>query len=163
MIGNVQVSNFQSYVYTVTVSADTVAYASGDLLANTQGITLFGHTPKDTVRGRIADIKVIDGDDQKPQMVVVFLNGDISLGTENAAPNISDANMATYYLGQQSIVTADYEDFGGVSCANVKLTQPITFNLTGNTLYFAILSKGTPTLTAAGLTLKFGILLEATT
>lgn len=75
---------------TVTFSLDTNAYAIGDVLAATQEVT--GYVAVAGSKSFLQSVTVLDADDQKIAMDLVFLSADVALGTENAAPNISDAN-----------------------------------------------------------------------
>jgi hypothetical protein len=136
----------------VTLSLDTSAYASGDLLADTQAVT--GYTTVVGTTSYLQSLTVIDEDDQKVAFTVVFLSSNVSLGTENAAPSISDAN-GREILGTVSVGTADYVDLGGVSVASIK---NIGLTLNGPTgLWVAVVnSTGTPTYTASGVRLRLG-------
>lgn len=142
-------------VVDVTLSLDTSAYASGDLLADTQnftGVRVAGG------RALLQSVTVIDEDDQGAAFTLFFLSANNSLGTENSAPSISDAN-ARDILGWVDVFTSDYKDLGGVRVASVK---PIGLELkaaSGSTnLYVAAVNgTGTPTYSAAGLRLKLGL------
>lgn len=143
-------------VVDVTLSLDTSAYASGDLLADTQsftGVRVSGG------RAILQSVTVIDEDDQGAAFTVFFLSGNNSFGTENSAPSISDAN-ARDVLGWVDVSTADYKDLGGVRVASVKGIGLLLEAAGGSTsLYLAVVNgTGTPTYTASGVKLKLGLL-----
>jgi len=137
---------------TVTLSLDTAIYASGDLLADTQEVADW------VVNGGpemiLQSLTVIDEDDQKVAFDVYFLSSNVSMGTENAAPSITDAN-ARSILGLHSVLAADYKDLGGVGVASYK---NIGLTLFGSpSLYVAAVNgSGTPTFTASGIKLRLG-------
>lgn len=143
-------------IFTVTLSLDTAAYASGDVLADTQQMDAFFAA---TDHGAtIQSISVIDQDDQKSAFTIFLLNANVSLGTENSGPSISDAN-ALNVIGKHAVATADYIDLGGVSVAHYSgLAIPVKAVSGTDDLYVAVLNgTGTPTYTASGVKLIFGI------
>jgi hypothetical protein len=142
----------------VTLSLDTAIYAIGDVLADTQVITAMSRVAD--FGGILQSITVIDKDDQKAPMLIFFLDQNVALGTENAAPSITDANAAAIMGPPISIQAGDYYDLGGVSVAGVdgigKVLKPAAGTANG---YLAVLNgAGTPTFTAAGVVLRLGIL-----
>ncbi len=141
----------------LTLSLDTNIYANNDLLADTQELA-------NAVKvidgwGMIESLTVIDADDVGQAFSVFVMNTSTSFGTENSAPNISDANILAGTLGYIPVAAADYVDIGGAKVAtvrNVKLAiKPVSG---GTSIYVAVVNgTGTPTYTAAGVSLKFGI------
>lgn len=144
-------------VVDVTLSLDTSAYASGDVLADTQQVDAALRVSDGT--GVLQSLMVIDQDDQKSAMTIYFLSANVTMGTENSAPSISDAN-AVNILGFVDIGTADYKDLGGVSVANVKgIGIPLKAVSATDDIYLAAVNgTGTPTYTASGVKLRLGIL-----
>jgi hypothetical protein len=69
--------------------------------------------------------------------------------------NVSDADMAKA-IGFVSFVAADYKDFGANRVAT-RQTYLRYSPATGTSIYCAAYSDGTPTLTAAGLTITVGL------
>lgn len=143
----------------VTLSLDTAIYAADDLLANTQTVASALRVNDGT--GRLQSILVIDEDDQGAAFDIYLLNANATLGTENAAPSITDAN-ARNILGIVPIATADYKDLGGVRLAfkgNIGMTVKAATGTT--TLYVAVVNgAGTPTYTAAGVRLRLGFIVD---
>ena len=137
---------------TVTLSLDTSAYASGDLLADTQEVTNYLSIAGTT--SYLQSMTVVDEDDQKVGFDVYFLSSNVTMGTENSAPSISDANSRSI-LGFVSVAAADYKDLGGTAIASIK---NIGLTLTGPSgLWIAVVNgTGTPTYTASGVKLRLG-------
>ncbi len=146
-------------VFNVTLTLDTVAYAAGDLIAETQLCDAFFRKVDGT--GIIQSLTVVDQDDTKAGIDVYFLSANVSMGTENAAPSITDAN-AVNILGYVSVAAADYKDLGGVSVANIKnIGLPAKAVSGTDDLYVAVVSNAsTPTYTASGVVLRIGGLLD---
>jgi len=144
-----------SKVVDVTLSTDTSAYISGDLLADTQIMTDAFWAQGGT--GTVTSITVIDEDDQGQALDVVFLRANNTLGTENSAPTISDAN-ARDILGYVNVPSANYIDLGGVRVASVNNIRLGVQAASGTSdLYVAAISRGTGTYTASGLKLRIHI------
>jgi hypothetical protein len=144
---------------TGTFSLDTSAYAASDLLADTQQINAFFNVADGT--GFIHTLTLYDQDDQKVPMTIYFHNTTASMGSENAAPSISDAN-ALGILGWVDIIAADWKDLGGVAVATVVVNLPVTAVSGTDDLYIsAVNSTGTPTFTASGIKFSIGVELSA--
>jgi hypothetical protein len=101
----------------------------------------------------------VDKDDQGAAFDIWFLNANQTMGTENAAPSISDANAATI-VGRIQVGTSDYYDLGGVKVASLSgFAIPFLPVSGGTSLYVAVVNgSGTPTYTASGIVLRIGIL-----
>lgn len=134
----------------VTLTLDTAQYASGDVLADTQTIT----TAFDESGGvcELVSVVVVDKDDQKQGLELVFLNAANSLGTENGTPDITDAEAETV-LAIVPIASTDYEDLGGVSIVNLPRSSLgyVMRAAATTSLYMGAISKGTGTYTASGI------------
>lgn len=147
-------SSASSEIVDVTLSLDTSIYQSGDVMADTQVVTGAMRTADGT--GTLASIVVFDEDDQGVAFDLVFFSANRSLGTENGAPNISDAN-ARDILGVVSIAAADFIDIGGVRIANkVNIGMPMRPATGTADVYVGAITRGTPTYTAAGVRLRLG-------
>lgn len=140
---------------TVTCTLDTSAYASGDLIMDTTAIT----DAVDRAGGyaTLDSISILDEDAQGVALTIVLLSASTSCGTINSAPNITDANLRSNYLGIVNVATTDYVTFSGAKLGTVR-DLGLTLKAASNTrtLYFAILNgAGTPTFTASGLKITF--------
>jgi len=140
----------------VTLSLDTSAYGAGDLLADTQEVANAMRVAAGT--GGIHSIVLNDKDDQGAELYLVFLSANVSLGTENSAPSITDAN-ADSILGIVPVYTSDWVDLGGCRIATLTNVGLVVKAATGSTsLYIAAVNgAGTPTYSAAGITMRLGL------
>jgi hypothetical protein len=135
----------------VTLSLDTNVYADGDVLADTQLVA--GCTPTNDKECHLKSAIIIDKDDQGYPLALLFFDSNVSLGTENSAPNISDAN-AVYYLGKVEIGTLDFDDLGGVRVAYVPCDMPVKPADGTDDVYMGVLSRGAGTYSASGIVVR---------
>ena len=145
-----------SDVISITPTLDTSIYASGDTLFTATAIT--GAVRANDLRCALQSICVIDKDDQKPAVRLLFFKAAVTFGTLNDAPSLSDADAANY-LGHVDIAAADYVDLGGVSVACAKNIGLMLEAASGTTTVYVagMLTAGTPTHTASGLVFNFGV------
>ena len=142
-------------VKTITCSLDTSAYADGDVLFDTQEIASAVRNSGDSCT--LQSIHILDKDDQGIDFELVFFNAATSLGTENAAISIADAD-AEDIIGHFAF-TNDYVDLinsqirseGGIGL-ELKAGAATT------SLYVAGISKGVGTYSASGILISFGFL-----
>lgn len=138
----------------LTLSLDTSAYAAGDVLFDFQEVADAARESGGAVL--IQSITVVDADDQKAEMDIFVASAAVSLGTENAAPDISDANAATVQK-LCTVLASDYEDLGGVAVATMN-NLGLVVGAVGTSIYIGGITQGTPTHTAAGLKLIIGLI-----
>lgn len=145
----------QETVFDVTLSLDTSPYNDGDVLADTQAVT--GFFPAAGGSRVLQNIIVLDEDDQGVGFDLIFLDSNVSLGTENSAPSITDANGRSI-IGKVSISAGDFIDLGGCRIADITpIGKTLKAAAGSTTLYVgAITRSGTPTYTASGLRVKLG-------
>ena len=138
----------------ITFTLDTNAYADGDVLAATQEIASAVRVNAGT--GIIQSVIILDKDDQGENLDVVFLKTNVSIGTENAAVSITDANADEI----QGIVEVDsYVDLVGSQLStNPNLGIGVQADSAATSLFIALISRGTGTYTASGITAKITIL-----
>ena len=144
----------------VVLTLDTDAYASGDVLADTQEIPDAFFRYGTTI---LQSITVLDNDDQAGAFDLVFLRSNTSIGTENIALNIADGD-ADEILTVVEISASDYIDLANsqIAMKNVSdvglaiVMQPI--NNTDTSLYVAAISRDTKTYSANGLKIKIGLI-----
>ena len=139
---------------TLVFSTDTSAYASGDLIADLQEITGVFRNPNSFIE--IISATIIDQADQANVMYLVFMSASTSLGTENSAPNISDANVLLGFPKQLPIAAADYVDYGGAKVAQLRnCGLVLKGNGSDTSLYAGLINEtGTPTYAAGSLKLE---------
>lgn len=142
-----------------TLSLDTNAYTAGDLLADTQSIA--GAFRKDDGTGVLMSLTLLDEDDQAAAaMTVYILTAATSLGTENAAFAPTDAN-ARLIIGVVSIASGDWVDLVNSRIVHkTNLNIPVQSVAGTDDLALAVVTAGTPTQTAAGITGWVGILCD---
>lgn len=135
---------------------DTSIYADGDVLFDTTALANFFKNPGEGAY--LQSIQALDEDDQGVAMDLVFLNAQVSLGTFNAAPSITDAN-ARAILGIVNLPAAGFVDLGGCRIQTLRGVGLQLKPVAGSTsVYVAGITRGgTPTYTANGLRFKFGL------
>lgn len=141
----------------VTPTLATPAYTSGDLLFAATKLANAVRSASDY--GEIWSMVVIDKDDQGATLDLHFFSGNVTAGTPNLTPTLSDAD-AVKSLGYITIST--YKDIGGSKIAYVKpgdFSPIIQGDATGD-IYVAGITGGTPTHTASGLVLRVGVFRE---
>lgn len=143
MSSPINIANFRARKYEVNLVIDTAAYGDGDVLSDRVAITLDpGLGP---VSGTLTGLTLLDKDDEGGLLDLVVLDADVSLGTINGAPNISDDNMQQVVA---VIPVVSYSDLGGAKVARPSF-DPIDFEVAAGKLYIGAISKDTKTYTAA--------------
>jgi hypothetical protein len=144
-----------STVIDLTLSLSTSpAYSDGDVLADAQELTNAVRASGGT--GVIQSIQVIDQDDQGQALDIVISDSAITLGTENSAVSISDADAAKI-LGIVEVTGSDYVDLVNSQIASIKnIGLVIMPDATG--VFISAISRGTGTYTASGIVLRVGII-----
>lgn len=153
----------KSRVIQVTPTNDTSIYASGDQLGSLMQLTNAMDDSSGT--GKLLSLSIHDKSSQS-SVLQVFLFNDLPTvaSADNAALNISDAEMAAKCIGHVSVVAADYFALSASSMAcvrNINLVlnsvRSVT-NPTGRSIWAIIRSGGTPTYASTtDLVLSFGI------
>jgi hypothetical protein len=147
---------FTTYkVVAATPTLDTNAYASGDQLGTLMTLT---EALAGAKRGTLESLVILDKAKQKSALVVhLFLASPTIASSDNAALDISDAQMASNYLGSVSVAAAAYIDLNASSVATYSdLGLPVEASSQAGTLYAIIESQGAPTYAASDLVLRFG-------
>ena len=152
----VRIGNFITVPLDITLTMDTAAYASGDVLFNPTAIPL-PRMPVDNplaLRGKIVSVQVLDEDNQGQPMDLVFLRSNPgNLETVNAAVSITDAN-AREIIGY--VPVSSYLALINSQQAFPSF-DPIPFEVAAANLYVAGIARGAPTYTASGVRLRIGI------
>lgn len=136
---------------------DTAIYASGDVLTDTLELDNALRIVDGT--GLLSTLTLIDKDDQGVPMDVYILTANVSLGSKNSPPNISDVNSEGV-LAVVPITASDWKDLGGSRVAYLKNLGIIIQGGTGTKkIWISVVNgTGTPTFTASGLMVRPGIL-----
>lgn len=139
----------------VTLTLDTLALASGDVASDTAEVA--GAVRVAGGRSMLQSLILVDEDDQGIAIDLHFFSTNVSLGTKNSAPNISDAN-ARNHLGVVSVAAADFKDLGGVRVATIRnIGLMLEAAASATSVYVSAIAQGSPTYTANGLKLRLGI------
>lgn len=144
----------------ITMSTDTSAYTSGDLIADTQQYDGFFRVTNGT--GIINTITVTEKDAQGAAIYIIIHRTSTSMGTENSAPNISDANLVAGIQHIIPVAASDYVTVSGTKIATLKnLGLPVMAVSGTDDIYFSILnSTGTPTYASGEIQLGIGVMLD---
>lgn len=144
-------------VLEATVTTDTSIYADHDQVGTvlTLADAFPGGCPK---RGMIESVSVVDKSSQKSALTLHFFDASPTVASsDNAALNISDAELADKYLGKVEIAAGDYQDLSAAAVATVKALGLIVKSTT-TALYCQVESGGTPTYgSTSDLVLKVGL------
>lgn len=143
---------------TVSFTVETGGYSASDLLADTQEIA---EAVDETGRpALLQSVTILDTDDQTAAAYDIYiLDRDVSMGTENAAPSISDANAVAILGGPIAIAAADWKDLGGAKVAGKENIGKIVKPNSGRSLYAAIVNgAGTPTFASGVIQVRFGFI-----
>ena len=142
---NISLTNFRTRIVRFTPVVSTSAYDANDVLFDTTAVTLSDNTTAGA-RGTILTASIIDRDDEASQTITLyFLRSNVSLGTINSAPSITDDNAAEI-IGTCTVTTGT--DLGGCRYGETSgLVLP--FELPAQTLFVAATTGGTPTFSNA--------------
>lgn len=142
-------------VINVSFALNTSIYTAGNVLAIPTVVT--GAFRKVNGNGILQSIVLNDKDDQKIALWVVIMDANQTLGAINTPVAITDA-AADNILAIVPVEAADWIDLGGCAVATVRnLNIPVKSVAAASTLFVALITRGTPTHTAAGMTGRFGI------
>lgn len=146
-------------VLSATPTVDTSIYASGDHLGSL--MTLSAVVDNSTEVACLDSLTIIDKSKQKSALDVLFFSESPTIASsDNAALDITDAEMASKFLGVVSVAAADYKDLSASSVASIRdlrLYLKPSNSLLPTTLYALMRSAGTPTYAGTtDLVLKFG-------
>ena len=144
----------------VTLTNTLPAYSSGDQIGSLQEIEFF---PRELDLAELCSVTVVDKAKQKAAIDLLFFNENITVAsTDNAAADVTDAQMAANCLGKISVAGADYVDLANSSVATVGNLKTILKNSSAykakqKKLYMLVVSRGTPTYTSTSdLTIRLG-------
>jgi hypothetical protein len=133
---------FHSVSNTPTVSTSP-AYTANDQVGGIQTLTV----PNSSLGScALVSFNVLDLAGQSAALSLFFFNSLPTVASsDNAALNISDANMALC-IGHVVVAAGDYQSTSANSIASVKLSGPLYMkSATADTLYVVVKTTGTPT------------------
>ena len=142
-------------VITISASVSTSALADGDVAFDTQEVA--GFSTAADVTSILQSVVVTDVDDQGTGIDLIFFNANTSLGTENAAPDITDSEALTI-IGRVQVGSGSFYDLGlnKVACV-YGIGLPMKAG-TGGSIWMAGIARGAPTYASGSLQIKLGIL-----
>lgn len=148
-----------STVVEVTPTLDTSIYASGDRLGSI--MTIPNAARANGFEVVLSDVTIIDKAKQSQAIDILFFDESPTVASaDNAAIDITDAEMGDKFLGRVSIATSDYS-----ALANSSEASPASFNKvlkpisSSKDLYaLCVCRSGTPTYAADSLVIKFKFL-----
>jgi hypothetical protein len=140
-----------SKVASVTVDTQAAAYSSGDQI----GADLLELTNVALEQDGLAvleSLTVVDKAKQKSALELLFFSSKPTGVANNAVADISDAEMASKFLGAVSIASGDWKDLNANSYAslrNIGLILKSSSATTGRrSVYVLVVAAGTPTYTS---------------
>lgn len=161
----VVVKNF-SKIVEVTPTISTSAYTAADQIGGIQTLSNAVLSDPEARGGVLQTIVIVDKAKQKSAIDIFFFKELPTVASsDNAAADITDAEMASKCIGVISVVAGDYADLANNSTAsveNVGLVLRSTPNAdlaTANSVYAVAVSRGTPTYgSTSDLVFKYGLL-----
>lgn len=124
----------------VTLTTDTSAYASGDQIDVEKAMDGACNAGSPAI---LRSLTVIDKAKQKSDLDILFFDADpTNAVADQAAADISDAEMADKAIGVVSIAAANYKDLNASSIATVSPGLMVS-----GTVYALVVCRGTPTYT----------------
>lgn len=141
----------------VTLTLDTGAYSSGDVLADTQEIADALPAAGESVT--LQSLVLLDKSNQAQGVDILILRSNTSIGTENDAFSPSDA-VSAEILAVVEIASGNYYDMTNNQLARKNNSDTgmgmVLKPTTGTSLYIAAVSRGTGTYAADGIVVKLG-------
>ncbi|WP_291813941.1 hypothetical protein [Limnobacter sp.] len=151
------ISNFRTQVIDVTLTHPASTFASGDVIAATQAIVL-GPTTR-PARGTINNVIAIDCNSTGKRFDIVFLDGNVSIGSEDTTASISVSDSTKVLSVVDSGVS--WVNLGNANVAQVSPFAPIPYNSDNSTIYIGAIARESTTHAYADyLKLRFFISIE---
>lgn len=146
----------EATVVDVVLSMNAAANHANDVLADTQEIASAMRVDGGT--GVLHSIVVQDDDDNGGAIDIVILDTNTTIGTENAAVSMADNDDV---LGIVSVTSSDFVDLINSQNATMSNVGIVVKSLAASkSLYVAVVMRDSGTVTASGMTLRFGFLLD---
>jgi hypothetical protein len=113
-------------VIRVTPTLTTTAYSANDIMGTEKFFKLSDVFRNSSEAARLESVAVLDKVKQKAAFDILFFNAEpVVASADNAAMDITDAEMAAKYIGRVSIAGTDYADLANNSDAT---KRSINFN-----------------------------------
>jgi hypothetical protein len=102
-------------------------------------------------------VRVNDKDAQGEPFDLLFLQSNVSVGSENSPVSLTDGN-ADAILGQVRVQAVDFADYTACKVAVIDGLDILLGAGSTTSLFIAAISRGIGTYTASGITLRLGVL-----
>ncbi len=148
-------ANSKGKIISVTPVVTVGAYHANDCVGGK--LTLTDALVADGGSALLTNVVVVDDANQKAALEVVFFNANPAAATltDNAA--IVFSTDLAKVIARVPITAADWATVGDAAVADVQCLRTLE-GVSGNNLYAAVMTTGTPTFGAAGdLTFRFGL------
>jgi hypothetical protein len=143
-------TNFQSKPVEHTPSCHTSAVTAGDVLADTEEVTIPHASADSDASGEITYVHLLDKDDKGVALDIVFLKSNVSLGTEGSAISISDSDAENIITTVSLDTYVDY-----INSQTAEKAVQIPYDASRNKIYVAVVARGGETYTESGLRIRF--------
>lgn len=151
---------------TPTVSAGA-AYASGDAVGGLMSFTGAAKPEIGTAMVGSVILQDLNKQDAELDLILFDSNPSATTFTDNAVLDIADADLARI-IGVVTVAATDYADFNDSAVGFVSCSVPFRTTATGSaldlttqTLYGALVTRGAPTYNATtDVTVKLGVMLD---
>lgn len=147
-------------LYRVTVDTNTDAYTAADQVGTLRTIT---DAVEGYGEGQLVHVSVLDKGKQKSSLILLFFSAAPTVASaNNAALDVTDAEMASKFLGLVAVTADDYVDITGSSVNTVDAItyggKDLVLSSTTGDIYMLIQTLGTPTYTSTSdLVVTLGI------
>lgn len=140
-----------------TITTTEAAYADHDQIDGVK--TLSGAFDATSRKGEIISISVLDKVSQSSALTLHFFDESPTVASsDNAALNITDAEMADKHICKVEIAAGDYQALSASTVATTNDIQCVVSSKLSDDLYMVVESAGTPDYTAGtDLVIKVGL------
>jgi hypothetical protein len=137
-----------------TTDAETTALDAGDSIHDT--ILSFSNAAVSSGgTGHIVRALLVDADDQGVEADLYLFSGSVTVPASDAAWSLSDSDAAKLI---DTITFSSFEDHANCRTSVVRPSPPVPYVCDATTLFGHLVTRGTPTYTASGLTVKLQVI-----
>lgn len=157
-------TRYQAKVVSAVPTLDTSAYASGDRMGTVMTLTGVFDVPSGAAE--LTSVTIIDQAGQSAALDILFFTASPTVASaDNAAIDISDAEMLAKCVGSVTFAASDYKATASNSVGTLKniglvlqgARNSATTISDSQNLYALLVSRGSPTYAASSLKLLFGV------
>jgi hypothetical protein len=141
-LGRLEVTTPATIVSVTPAISNAAIYAANDQLGGIQ--TIAAATTDSKFQTRLVNVTVIDKAKQSQPLTIFFFNANPTVASaDNAALDITDAEMAAKYIGHVVVGTGDYAAISASSVACASCT--LLLSAAASSVYAVAMTTGTPT------------------